>query len=76
MPILVNIPIFTEKQSQTFEGPTIGFELLNGLKSMSINNSPGNDGLTKEFYETFWEKIKIPVCNSITKSHQNREPST
>ena len=43
---------------------------------MSINNSPGNDGLTKEFYETFWEKIKIPVCNSITKSHQNREPST
>ena len=23
------------------------------------NRSPGNDGLTKVFYETFWEEIKI-----------------
>ena len=35
--------------------------------------SPGNDGLTKEFYETFREEIKIPLCNSITKSYQSGE---
>ena len=40
---------------------------------MPNNKSPGNAGLTKEFYETFWEEIKIPLCNSITKSYQNGE---
>ena len=43
---------------------------------MPNNKSPGNDGLTKEFYETFWEEIKISLCNSITRSCQNGELST
>ena len=43
---------------------------------MPNNKSPGNDSLTKEFYETFWEEIKITLCNSITKSYQNGELST
>ena len=43
---------------------------------MTINKWSGNDGLTKEFYETFSEEIKIPLCNSITKSLQNGELST
>ena len=42
---------------------------------MSNNKSPGNDGLTKGFYKTFWGKIKIPSCDSITKSYQNGELS-
>ena len=42
---------------------------------MPNNKSPGNDGLTKEFYETFWEEIEIPLCDSITKSYQNGELS-
>ena len=42
---------------------------------MPNNKSPGNDGLTKEFYETFWQEI-ISLCNSITKSYQNGELST
>ena len=43
---------------------------------MPDNKLPGNDGLTKEFYKTFWEEIKIPLRNSITKSYQNGELST
>ena len=42
---------------------------------MPNNKSPENDGLTKEFGEILWEEIKIPLCNSITKSYQNRELS-
>ena len=42
---------------------------------MPNNKSPGTDGLTKEFYETFWEEIKTRLCNSIKKSYQNEELS-
>ena len=72
----INIFILMEEQSQTCEGPITESELLNAVKSMSNDKSPGSDGLTKEFYETFWEEIRIPLCNSITKSYQNGELST
>ena len=62
-----NIPILKAEQSQTCEGPITESELLNALECMLNNKSPGNDGLTKEFYETFQEEIKIPLCNSIRK---------
>ena len=32
----------------------------NPIKSMENNKSPGNDGLSKEFYEYFWNEIKNP----------------
>ena len=72
----INILILTKEQSQTCEGPITEYELLNALKSMPNNKSPGNDDLTKEFYETFWEEIKIPLRNIITISYQNGELST
>ena len=72
----INIPIFTEEQFQTCEGPITESELLNALKTMPNNKSPGNDGLAKEFSETFWKEIKLPLCNSITKLYQNGELST
>ena len=33
-------------------------ELFISLKGMQSNKIPGNDGLTEEFYETFWDEIK------------------
>ena len=70
----INISILTEESSQS-QGPVTESELLNALESMLDNESPGNDGLTKKFRETFWEEIKTPLCNSTTKSFQNRELS-
>ena len=72
----INIPIFTEEQSQTCEDPITESEPLNAPKSTPNNKSPGNDGLKKEFYETFWEEIKMPLYDIITKSYQNRELTT
>ena len=34
---------------------------------MKNNKTPGNDGLTKEFYETFWDKLKTPLMESINR---------
>ena len=57
-----------EEQSQTCGYPITESELL--------NKSSGNGALTNESYKTFWEEIKIPLCNSITKSNHNGELTT
>ena len=41
-------------------------KLLISLKSMQNNKTPGNDGLTKEFYENFWNEIKY--FSGVTKT--------
>ena len=47
------------------------------LKALKQNNkSPGNDGLTKEFYEKFWNEIKHPFMNSIMKAREKKKLST
>ena len=43
---------------------------------MKNDKSPDNDGLKKEFYETFWEEIKTHFSNSIRKSFLTEELST
>ena len=40
-------------------------KLLISLKSMQNNKTQGNDGLTKEFYETFWNEIKYVFLKSL-----------
>ena len=36
---------------------------------MENNKSPGNDGLTKEFYITFWNKIKAFLLLAIETAY-------
>ena len=35
---------------------------------MPSNKSLGNDGLSKEFFETFWEEIKDVYINSLKQA--------
>ena len=42
--------------------------MIDALKSFNNNKSPGNDGLTKEFYEAFWCELKEPFMNSISQT--------
>ena len=51
-------------------------EALKSLKSIDNNKSPGNDGLSKEFYECFWDEVKKPFLASIHKAFLNQELST
>ena len=48
----------TMEQSLSCEGNLTEKETYNSLISLENNKSPGNDGLTKEFYWTFWDDIK------------------
>ena len=37
---------------------------------MQNDKSPGNDGLTKELYETFWKKLKKISIDSMSETRQ------
>ena len=46
------------------------------MKGIPNNTSPGNDGLTKELYETFWDELKDSFINSIKLAYQKKALST
>ena len=57
---LDNIPLpkLTNEQTLSCEGIISEDEVFKSLKSIDNNKSPGNDGLSKEFYECFWDEVK------------------
>ena len=50
--------------------------MYDALKSMENDKTPGNDGLSKEFYEVFWDDVKIPLLALINDAFIKEELST
>ena len=69
------VPKLKSKQSNDCEAPLSEKELFDALKGMPDDKPPGNDGLTKEFYETFWSDIKIPFFENVLFSFDSGELS-
>ena len=46
------------------------------LNKMEINNPPLTDGLTKEFYEAFWDHVKAPLLIPFKMAFLKSELST
>ena len=42
------------------------------MKSMQNDKSPGNDGLTKEFYVNFWVDIKSTFICSLKQAKEKK----
>ena len=72
----INLPTISNEQALEYEGIISETELLKALKSMKNDKSPGNDGITKQFYEFFWDDIKNSLSNSIKKCFISGEQST
>ena len=53
-----NFPQLSTEQSLECEKDITEKELFEALKSMRNDKSSGNDGLNKEFIETFWSEAK------------------
>ena len=64
----LTVPSHTTEQSLSCEGNLTEKEIYNSLISFENNKSPGNDGLTKEFYYTFWDDIKDTFMKSLKES--------
>ena len=50
-------------------------ECLHSLRSFQNNKSPGNDGLTVEFYTAFWESLGEPLVDCLNYSFDHGELS-
>ena len=70
------LPKLSLDQKQLCKGNLTEKELFTALKSMENNKSPGNDGLTKEFYIAFWTEIKNPFLASVQAASVKGELST
>ena len=46
------------------------------LKTLKNNKTPGNDGLTSEFYKYFWNEIKGVLVESINYSYEENKLSS
>ena len=64
----IHLPIISDENYTICEAEVTEDNLLVALKSIPNNKTPGNDRLSKEFYETFWEDIKDTFINSLKQA--------
>ena len=55
----IHFSTITDANYTIYEAETTEDNLLVALKSIPNIKNPENDGLPKEFYENFWEEIKM-----------------
>lgn len=59
----INVPQLSKTEKQSCESLLKNKECFESLKAMGNNNTPGIDGLSKEFYMTFWPELgEMMVC--------------
>ena len=65
-----NIPRLSEESRIACEGKITIEEGLAVLKTMKLNKSPGNDGLSAEFYTTFWFQIGKDLVEALNEAYE------
>ena len=69
------IPKLSDDMRNICEGRLSVKECFDCLQSFENNKSPGNDGLTVEFYKTFWNSVGNLVVDSLNYSYECGELS-
>ena len=72
---LGEINTLSEDISQSLEGPLTRTEILNALKKMKNDKSPGSDGFTAEFLKFFWYDLSIFRGFSISRELRENSSS-
>jgi len=70
---LKDVPILTEELRMVYEGRIEYNGCFNVLQSFPKNKTPGNDGLTIEFYVAFWSLIGKPLVDWINYEFMSLE---
>ena len=69
----INLPALTNEEDLECEGIISETELLKALKSMKNDKSPGNDGITNEFYDFFRHDISSVYLPETSKLIEKKD---
>ena len=72
---MVSIPKLTKAQKKKCEEKLTVNERYNSLRSFQKNKTPGNDGLTLEFYLVFWPILGKHLVECYNYAHEHGELS-
>ena len=72
----IDPPKLKEQETKNLEQSLSEKEFQSALRNIPNEKSPESDGLTKEFYETFWDDIKRPLTLSFQQALKKSELST
>jgi len=67
----IEIPQLNNEEQDSLEHDFTYEELKEALSSFSDNKTPGEDGFTEEFYESFYDLIRRDLLNSYDAAFQN-----
>ena len=62
-----NLPRLSQEEIENINRPITSTEIETVIKNLATNKSPGPDGFTGEFYQTFREKLTL----TLLKHFQN-----
>ena len=68
-----NQNMLTLEDKEKCEGLLTKEECLQALKDMSLNKTPGSDGLPVEFYKVFWSDISDHLLNALNYAYYKEQ---
>ena len=71
-----SIPSLSNNSKMTCGGLLTCAECFEALKKFPDGKTPGNDGLTAEFYKTFWNLLGQQLTDSLNYSFEHGELSS
>ena len=71
----INTKILTEEQRELLDNKITTNEYFEALKYFQKNKTPGNDGLTVEFYLGFWHLIGKRLVDALNFAHEQGQLS-
>ena len=67
----LNLPYLEEQEKQELEGEINIDEVWHALNGFQNDKTPGDDGFTKEFYETFFDPLGNALLESFNAGFDN-----